>query len=81
MCGLISTNEGRTMFVNADDYRRRAQKLEELAAQTPNECLRKALTSIAANWRGVADSLEDEWRSPAKGPLIDGRPAYHSIRR
>jgi hypothetical protein len=62
------------MFVNADDYRRRALKLEELAAQTPNECLRKALTSIAANWRGVADSLRDEPPSRANGPLIDGRP-------
>ena len=68
------------MFVNADDYRRRAAKLEELAAQTPNECLRKALTSIATNWRGVADSLQDE-PLPARGPLIDGRPGCSGLRR
>ena len=62
------------MFVNADDYRERADKLEKLAAETPNESLRKSLTSIAANWRQVAESLEQQPPSPARGPLIDGRP-------
>jgi hypothetical protein len=63
------------MFVNAHDYRRRAEKLEQLAAQTPNDCLRKALTSIAANWRAVADSIQDQRPALAPRPLIDGRPA------
>jgi hypothetical protein len=62
------------MFVNADDYRRRAEKLEQLARETPNECLKKSFTSIAASWRAVADSAQHQTPSPAKGPVIDGRP-------
>jgi hypothetical protein len=69
------------MFVNADDYRRRAEKLEKLAEQTPNECLRKSFYSIAANWRALADSGHDARPSLAKGPLIDGRPGYSGARR
>ena len=66
------------MFVNADDYRRRAADLEKLAEQTPNECLRRSFYSIAANWRAAADVLEHHPPSPPKAPLIDGRPAYYS---
>ena len=62
------------MIVNADDYRQRAAKLEQLARQTPNECLRKSLYSIAANWRAVACSFRDERPSLRSGPLIDGLP-------
>jgi hypothetical protein len=57
------------MFVNADDYRRRAEKLERLAEQTPNGCLRKSFYSIAASWRAVADSAQRQWPSLAKGPF------------
>ena len=64
------------MFVTADDYLRRAEKLEKLAAETPNECLRKSFTSIAASWRAAADALQQQRPSPAQGPLIDGRPGY-----
>ena len=63
------------MFVNADDYRRRAEKLEKLAEKTSNECLRRSFYSIAANWRAVADTAQHE---RPKGPLIDGRPLYYS---
>jgi hypothetical protein len=66
------------MFVTADDYLRRAEKLEKLAAETPNECLRKSFTSIAANWRAAADALQHQPSSPARGPLIDGLPRYYS---
>lgn len=66
------------MFINADDYRRRAAKLEKLAEQTPNACLKKSLRSIAANWRAVADSMQDEPPLRAKGPLIDGKPGCYS---
>ena len=68
------------MFNKADDYRRHAEKLANLAAETPNECLRKSFTSIAANWRAVAATMQDEPPSLAKGPLIDGKPGYHPIR-
>jgi hypothetical protein len=60
------------MFVNADDYRRRAEKLEKLAEKTPNECLRRSLYSIAANWRAVADTAQHERPPLARRPLIDG---------
>jgi len=66
------------MFVNADDYRRRAEKLEKLAEQTPNDCLRKSFYSIAANWRALADSASVERPSLARGPLIDGVPWHYS---
>jgi hypothetical protein len=69
------------MFINADDYRQRAEKLEKLAEQTPSESLKQSLTSIAANWRAVAASLEGAPSLLPKRPLIDGRPAYHSVRR
>jgi hypothetical protein len=65
------------MFVNADDYRRRAEKLEKLAEQTPNECLRKSFYSIAAHWRALADSAPVEPPSSRRGPLIDGRPWHY----
>ena len=64
------------MFVTADDYLRRAEKLEKLAAETPNECLRKSFTSIAASWRAAADALQQQRPSPAKGPPIDGQPSH-----
>ena len=64
------------MFVTADDYLRRAEKLEKLAEQTPNECLRKSFYSIAASWRAAAGALQQQRPSPAKGPLIDGQPAH-----
>jgi hypothetical protein len=66
------------MFVNADDFRRRAEKLEKLAEQTPNDCLRKSFYSIAANWRALADSATAAPRSLARGPLIDGVPWHYS---
>jgi hypothetical protein len=44
--------------------------------------LRKAFTSIAASWRAVADSAQHQRPSPAKAPLIDGRPSHYSgVRR
>ena len=66
------------MFVTAEDYLRRAEKLEKLAEQTPNECLRKSFTSIATNWRKAAAALQHHRPAPPKEPLIDGRPAYFS---
>ncbi len=69
------------MFINADDYRQRAEKLEKLAEQTPSESLKQSLTSIAANWRAVADSLEGTPQLFGRRPLIDGRPPHHSFRR
>ena len=60
------------MFVNADDYRRRAENLEKLAEKTPNECLRRSLYSIAANWRAVAKTVLHDQPPLAKRPLIDG---------
>jgi hypothetical protein len=67
------------MFVNAEDYRQRAAKLEQLAADTPNECLKRSLYSIAANWRALADSAQQP--PMPRGPLIDGLPYYSATRR
>ena len=66
------------MYVDADDYRRRAEKLEKLAEQTPNDSLRKSLCSIAANWRALANSAAVKPPSLARGPLIDGVPWHYA---
>ena len=69
------------MFVNADDFRRRAEKLEKLAEQTPNQCLRKSFYAIAANWRALAESAPDQRPPLARGPLIDGLPCHYPASR
>jgi hypothetical protein len=56
------------MMLNADDYRRRAERLEKLARETPNPVVRKALYSIAATWRALAEHATD----PACRPLPRG---------
>ena len=52
------------MILNAEDYRRRAQTLEQLARDTPDPVVRKSLYSVAANWRALADQAAGQAGRP-----------------
>jgi hypothetical protein len=56
------------MILNANDYRRRAQALEQLARETPDPIVRKSLYSVAAKWRALADQAAGQ-AGAAKGVI------------